>query len=478
MKRRVFLNQSFVLLAVTATGSIFSCVDGQKEKGASFVIKQFEDSGLSHFSYAILADKKIILIDPARNPKPYYDYAEENDAKIIAVIETHPHADFVSCHLEIHQQKEAEIYVSKLVKASYPHQTFDEGDSIELSSQLQLKAIHTPGHSPDSISVILEEKGKDIAVFTGDALLFGSVGRPDLREYSGEAVTERENLAKQMYHTIHQKYALLEDEVLVYPAHGAGSLCGNAIRDVKESTIGYEKAHNFAFQQTKEEEFVKQLLSDQPHIPQYFPYDVELNKKGAKVLSDALSSVPVLAAHNVGAKTIVDTRTSAQFRASHFPESINIPDNKKFETWLGTIISPEERFYLVVDKEEDIEKQLSKVAKIGYEVLIAGVVIYGNHQGEQYHEFEEAFLSADSNKYIILDIRTEKESAEDRVFENAVNIPLAELQSKINTLPTDKAIYVHCASGFRSSIGTSLIKKALPDAAIYDIGDKIKQFRK
>lgn len=480
MKRRLFLNQSVMLFAFAASGGAFACTRGKNRGKGSYVIKQFEDEGLAHFSYAIVVDKKIVLIDPARDPQPYYDYAKANNASIVAVIETHPHADFISSHVEIHQQEGATIYISKLAGATYPHEPFDEETHIELTDSIRLRAIHTPGHSPDSISVILEEAGEDIAVFTGDALLFGSVGRPDLREYSGEAVTARENLARQLYHTVHQKYAVLGDEVLVYPAHGAGSLCGNAIRDVKESTIGYEKAHNYAFEQRSEEAFVQLLLSDQPHIPAYFPYDVELNKQGVKALSTALQAVPLLeiADRDITGAIVVDTRDSEQFQLSHWPKSINIPDNSKFETWLGTVVSPDSNFYLIAESVADITRQLNKAAKIGYEALIAGAFVYGNRQEERYEAFNADSFDPTDDRHLILDVRTAKEFEEERVFENAINIPLAELNDKLQTLPTGKPIYVHCRSGYRSAIGSSLIKRALPASEVYDIGSSIKTYRK
>ena len=477
MERRVFIRQSsFALLAF----AVSSCVGARKESSGSFEIQQFEDKGLSHFSYAILVDKQIVLVDPVRDPRPYYDYAEEHGAEIIAVVETHPHADFVSSHLQIHQEKQAKIYVSKLVNATYPHEAFDEGDEIVLSDRVRLVALHTPGHSPDSISVILRDEDKDKAVFTGDALLFGSVGRPDLREYSGEAATKRQELARQMYHTVHQKYALLDNDVLVYPTHGAGSLCGNAIRDVKESTIGYEKKHNFAFQIEDEQEFVNALLQDQPHIPKYFPYNVELNRRGAPALEHAIQAISVSSVDSGGLYPValIDTRTSKQFRASHLPQSVNIPDNKKFETWLGTFVDPKDNFYLIVADEADKEQQLSKAAKIGYEALIKGVLVYGDHQGEHYADFDKSDFDKHKSDYVILDIRTAQEASEDPVFDNAINIPLSELEEKIATLPTDKPIYVHCASGYRSSIGSSLIKKERPHADVYDISSAIKEYKK
>lgn len=480
MKRRSFIHQSsFALLAFGMSNAMASCLRTSKENGSSFEIKQFEDEGLSHFSYAILVDRKIVLVDPARDPRPYYDYAESHEAKIVGVIETHPHADFISSHLQIHQEKQAKIYVSKLVKATYPHEAFDEGDTIVLSDTVKLMALNTPGHSPDSISVVLREQDQDKVVFTGDALLFGSVGRPDLREYSQEVATQRQQLAQQMYHTIHRKYALLDDSVLVYPTHGAGSLCGHAIRDVKVSTIGYERVHNFAFQIRDEQEFVDKLLQDQPYIPRYFPYNVEINKKGVGALEQSIKAIPIFVAghSDFSSAVLVDSRESQPFRKSHLPQSINIPDNKKFETWLGTIIPPEDSFYLIVGTDEEKEERLVKAAKIGYERLVKGVIIYGEHQGETSRDFDQEWFDANQGKYVILDVRTDKEASEDSIFDDAIHIPLSELKEKIGTLPTDKAIFVHCASGYRSSIGSSLIKKYSSDIEVYDIGSDIKKYR-
>lgn len=477
MNRRFFINQSLLFLAAVASNQVFA---GKTMNREEFLIKQFEDTGLAHFSYAILVKKKIVLIDPARDTKPYYDFAIANNAEIISIIETHLHADFVSSHLEISQFKKAKIYASKLANANYKHQNFDDGDVINLSTDIQLKAINTPGHSPDSISILLQNKGKDTAVFSGDSLLFGSVGRPDLREYSGELATERKKLAGQMHDTIHQKFAKLDDSVLVYPAHGAGSLCGSSIRNVKESTIGYEKAHNFAFQNIPKEQFIETLLKDQPHIPQYFPYDVELNRKGAGELSKALLAIPFLklTAYNFKPEeVIVDIRTPASFASSHFPGSINIAENSKFETWLGTIIKPEQKIYLIANSESELKTVFAKASKIGYDSFIKGGFVYDNYPGESFKEFDrDKFLSAKA-EYLIVDVRTAKEASEDKIFNDAKNIPLAELQEKINDLPKDKPVVLHCASGFRSGIGISIIKSLAPNIEVYDIGAEIGKYR-
>ena len=282
-------------------------------------IKQFEDKGLSHFSYAILADKKVMLVDPARNPQPYYDYAKENGAEIIGVIETHPHADFVSSHLEIHKTTGATIYISEKVGADYPHQAFDEGDEIDLSDAVKLRALFTPGHSPDGISTVLSENDTDKAVFTGDTLFIGDVGRPDLREKAGKMQAKREELARMMYHSTREKLMKLDDDVLVYPAHGSGSLCGKGMSDANSSTIGAEKATNNALQEMSEDEFVNMLLEDQPFVPKYFPYNVDLNKQGAPAYLESINKVVRMQKDFIPEEgaVIVDTRNAELYKSSH-----------------------------------------------------------------------------------------------------------------------------------------------------------------
>ena len=201
-------------------------------------IEQFEDKSLSHYSYAILSecDRQVVLVDPSRDIRPYLTYAENNEAKITGVIETHPHADFVSGHLELHQTTGATIYCSALVGAVYPHQSFDDGDVIHFG-KITLKALNTPGHSPDSISIVLMHDGKDKAVFTGDTLFIGDCGRCDLRESAGDLTAKRKELAAKMYHSLRENLAVLNACVIVYPAHGAGTLCGKALSEANRRLL-------------------------------------------------------------------------------------------------------------------------------------------------------------------------------------------------------------------------------------------------
>lgn len=442
------------------------------------VIHQFEDDGLAHFSYAVLVGNQVVLVDPGRNPQPYYDFAAQHQATIVGVIETHPHADFVSSHLQIHKEKGATIYISKLAEASYPHQAFDEGDRIVLGSGVVLRAVFTPGHSPDGISIVLSEDDKDKAVFTGDTLFIGDVGRPDLRESAGAIMMQRKELARMMYYSTREKLMVLNDDVVVYPAHGAGSLCGKAISDAKSSTIGQEKLTNYALQEMSEEAFVALLLQDQPFIPQYFPYNVDLNKTGAPSYLDSKEAVPVLVnlVDMEKGMTVIDGRAQDIFKQSHVPEAINIMKGAKFETWLGSLVAPGERYYLVAENEQSLEVLISKAAKIGYELLIAGAGIYTAVDGESMLFFDKNAFDANPDLFTIIDIRNAGEVAQQQVFQNSINIPLPELMQRTSEIPTDKPIVVHCGTGYRSAAGSSIIQQALKGAQVLDMGAYIKEY--
>jgi glyoxylase-like metal-dependent hydrolase (beta-lactamase superfamily II)/rhodanese-related sulfurtransferase len=396
----------------------------------------------------------------------------------VAVVETHPHADFVSSHWEICHIKEAEIYTSQLTRAAYPHTTFDDGDCFQLG-ELSLHALNTPGHSPDSICVLVKDAArKPRVLFSGDTLFIGDVGRPDLREKTGALVASRQALARDLYRSTREKLLPLPDELLVYPGHGAGSLCGKALRSAPSSTIGDEKKSNPALQPMTEEAFVAFLLADQPFVPLYFPYDVALNKHGAPVLKDSLRQVPHLApdCRFSTSALLVDTRPAATFREGHLPQALNIQDGLKFETWLGTLIAPEEKFYLVAADEASLQKVIAKTAKIGYESHIKGAVVHPKGQTEV-----SALLDLDAFKdhpenYTVVDIRNPEELEDQQFFPRSLHVPLPELRRRIPEIPTDKPIVVHCASGYRSAVGSSILANVIKEQPVYDLGEGIKDF--
>ncbi|MBW2961466.1 MBL fold metallo-hydrolase [Mesonia aestuariivivens] len=441
-------------------------------------IKQFNDKALAHYSYAIVSEGKMAVVDPARNPMPYYQYAEENNAKIVAVLETHPHADFVSSHYQIHQETGASIYVSKLLGADYPHQSFDDGDHF-IMGNIKFSAINSPGHSPDSITILAEAEDEK-ALFTGDTLFIGNVGRPDLREKAGNMHAKREELAKQMYYTIKDKFTHLPNETLVYPAHGAGSLCGKNMSDASSSTLGNERVSNWAFKEQTEEEFVNEILSDQPMIPYYFGFDVDTNKKGADNFSKSIGEVPLLL--NVEeveeGVMIIDIRAQQEFKENYLLGSINIQgirSPQKLETWLGAIVQPKEAFYLVVPTVEMAETTLSRVASIGYEKQLKAVITLSSALASIEKINLEEFKNNIDN-YTIVDIRNVVEVVKKKPFKNSINIPLHELRERANEVPTDKPIVVHCAAGYRSAVGSSILKRELKNMTVLDLSDAIKYF--
>jgi len=447
-------------------------------------IRQFEDTNLSHYSYAILSEheKKIILIDPARNTRPYLDYAQENEAEIIGVIETHPHADFISSHLEFNQLTGTTIYTSKLVKAFYPHQAFDEGQSIQLG-RIKLSAINTPGHSPDSISILLEHEGKQKAVFTGDTLFIGDCGRPDLREGAGNIHATRQELAKEMYHSLRYKLMKLDDDVLVYPAHGAGTLCGKNLSKESKSTIGKEKQTNWCLRESSEAEFVKELLAGQPFVPQYFPFDVELNRKGAAPMQQNIEKISTSETNHLvsnpfpdPALWIIDTRKDEDYQHGHFPNSINLMEDGSFETWLGSLIKPGEKFYMAAGSKEQLHRMIIRAAAIGYETSIAAaVVITGGKIKEA--QIDITRFKKYPKDYTIVDVRNDLEVKEGKIFPGSISIPLTQLVDRLNEIPTDKPIVVHCAAGYRSAAASSLIHSKLNGTvSIYNLGEAVKEF--
>lgn len=439
------------------------------------IIHQFYDKGLAHASYAIISQGKMAVVDPARDPQPYYDLATEHGAQIVSVIETHPHADFVSSHVEISQQTGAAIYVSKLLGANYAFTGFDDGDTIELGD-LTLKAINTPGHSPDSICILVEDEfGQAKAIFTGDTLFVGDVGRPDLRESVGNITAKKEELARAMYHSTREKLMKLPESVVVYPAHGPGSLCGKNMSPDLNSTIGRELRENYALQLMTEIQFVKTLTEDQPFIPKYFGFDVDLNKQGASSFEASIAKVPRIDKNTPLEKgvLVVDSRPQAQFKAGHIKGAINIQNGDKFETWLGSIIGPGEAFYLIGEDEATLNVLIRKTAKIGYEQNIKGALLAPDNIAETLAIADTADVIDHSNNYTVVDVRNTYEAEGLNHFDNAINIPLPELRDRINEIPTDKPIVVHCAAGYRSAAGSSIVAAMMPGAEVYDFGEAI-----
>jgi len=451
-------------------------------------IHQFQNQNLSHFSYAILEEntKEIVLIDPSRDIDPYLDWAGENKARIKHVIETHPHADFVSSHLEIYQRTGAQIHVSTAFGALFPHHTFDTGNSIHLG-EINLLSYNTPGHSPDSICILLRYQGKDHSLFTGDTLFIGDCGRPDLREIAGSHNASREELALEMYHSLRKVILPLQNDVLVYPAHGAGSLCGKSLSSASSSTVGAEKIGNWSLQESLPEEFIKTLLSDQPFMPAYFGYDVDLNQHGAPIMKSSLQKIPYLNRNEEDfgldkSAIMVDTRKQDVYNSGHYPNSFNIMAGNSFSTWLGSIIKPHEPFYILAGTEKELDPILIHAADIGYDAFLLGFLTIEGlpFEGPHVQNLEELPLDdfiLHPEGYTILDVRNPGEVKEKIIFQGSLSIPLFELRDRLQEIPLHKPIVVHCAAGYRSAAASSILRTCLEtDHPIYDLGDRIKDF--
>ncbi len=448
------------------------------------IVKQFLDEPLAQYGYAIVSDGEMAVIDPGRNAKPYLDLAQALGAKIVASMLTHPHADFVSGYYDIAQKTGAKVYASELMGLEVPYHGLKDGEEFRVG-KARFKAYLTPGHSPDSMTYVLyDEEGREYAAFTGDWLFIGDVGRADLRSKVGNVKKQREDQARDMYHSLRRMFSILKPATLVYPAHGAGTLCGKALKQANASSIGVEKLDNWAValaHRADEQTFIESLVTGQPHVPKYFPNSVELNRKGPKGYTEALAEINRLgeASAQVVATLdrkalIIDTRPAAAFRKGHLKGAINIPFGKSFSTWLGTLIAPDKPFYLVASNQVALDKAIDQVLAIGYEVKLLGGLIatdYAEGVGPELFPNPEA-LRQDGKDYTIIDVRNPDEVKANPGIPHSLKIPLADLRESLDQVPTDKPIAVHCAAGYRSAVGSSLLLAA-GRQAVYDISEAV-----
>ncbi|HEY9560799.1 MAG TPA: MBL fold metallo-hydrolase [Anseongella sp.] len=443
------------------------------------LIQQFEDKGLAHFSYVVVSDSKAAVIDPGRDIAPYLDFVRDQDARVTTVLETHSHADFISGHMELARKSGARICVSREMNVSFHHHDLQDGDLLPLG-HLQFKGLATPGHSRDSICFLLQDaKKKEHALFSGDTLFIGDVGRPDLRGGFGTSGSAPKELAGAMYDTIRQKLLPLPDHVLVYPAHGAGTLCGKSLKDASSSTIGAEKKGNWAFLSGlsgDRKTFINAILSEQPFIPYYFPFSVMYNQLGMPGLEDSVKDLPRLNDTFMPEKEpfIIDARAKEHFRGNHIKGSFNIPDGLKFETWLGSIVKPGQQFYLIAENAEAGERLIRRIARIGYEFYVKGIVQGLSNGRESYQANLPADFETHPERYTIIDARNRGEYAAGALYPGALNIPLPELTERTREIPPEKPLAVHCAGGYRSAIATSILRSRLTQE-VYDIGNAIEQ---
>ena len=422
-------------------------------------LQRFFVEGLAHASYLFGADGEAAVVDPKRDVDDYIEEAGRQGLKIVAIFNSHPHADFASGFRELSQRTGAKVYVSQHAPVNYEHVPGKDGQHVKIGS-LDVETWETPGHSPDSLSFLVREKGEPVAIFTGDLLFVNDVGRPDLRDADEDPAA----LAGRMYDSLFKKILTLPDEVKVYPAHGAGSLCGRAISDAPFSLVGQERKLNWAMQISDRNEFVRQMTANLPDRPAYFSFDVAINLEGAEPYS-ALPPLDEMTeeelAHAVKDDAVVlDVRPAAQFGAGHVPGSINIGiGSPSFSTWAGFMIPGEKAIVLVVASAEDAKRARLELARIGFDNLLGYIRASALTTKESLPQMslQELKATLQHDGPLVLDVRTPNEWKSNHI-EGARHVPLAAFGKKTPDLPNDRKIAVICGSGYRSSVASSLLK--------------------
>ena len=454
--------------------------------------KQFYLGCLAHASYLIGSAGEAVVVDPQRDVDQYIDEAEAQGLRIKYVIETHLHADFISGHRELAARTGAEIVFGKEAGATFPHRAVNDGDEIRIG-KVVLQIMETPGHTPESISVLVIERGeagngrkgdahrvKGVSgetpkILTGDTLFVGDVGRPDLA--GGKGYTPA-MMAAMMYDTLHGKLLKLDDATEVYPAHGAGSMCGKNMSKETSSTIGEQRRFNYALQPMSKDEFVRMMTVDLPEPPAYFPQDAEINRTGAEALN-RLPELAPLTPEQVRSLTmtqtnslryaILDVRPATEFGAGHISGSLNIGLGGQFAIWAGTLIPMGSPIVIVSESEEKAQEAVTRLARVGHESVkgfLAGGIAAWSDAGfdlatvPQISVNELSDLISQKSDLQILDVRRAPEYQSGHV-PGAQTLPLSSLEQKVASLTIDpaKPTAVICAGGYRSSAATSLLEQ-------------------
>jgi glyoxylase-like metal-dependent hydrolase (beta-lactamase superfamily II)/rhodanese-related sulfurtransferase len=428
--------------------------------------EQFYLACLAHASYMLGSRGEAAVVDPQRDVDIYLQAAQEQGLKIRHIFETHLHADFVSGHKELADRTGANIYIGERAGARFAHVPLRDGSQVSFGD-VRITALETPGHTPEAVCLVVCDAAKSpepALVLTGDTLFIGDVGRPDLsKQYTPQ------QLAGMLYDSLHEKLLRLPDNVLVYPAHGAGSLCGRNMRADRFSSIGTERLTNPALQVSSREDFVHQLTANLPPRPAYFVQDAELNREGAPALEE-LPPLPAIAPARLrtlieeGANAL-DTRSSEQFAAGHVPGSINIPLQGQFATWAGIVLGLEGRPVLIAESPEKIAESRMRLARVGIEECI-GCLPGGVEEWKQaglalalVPQMTAAQLSERMNGMQVLDVRRESEWQAGHIA--GANLwPLDRFASQLPELDREGPLAVHCKSGYRSAIASSLLLRA------------------
>lgn len=432
------------------------------------VFEQFYLGCLAHASYLFVSGGDAVVVDPQRDVDIYLAAAKKHNAEIRHVFETHLHADFVSGHKELARRTGATVYIGPNGGATVAHTEVRDGFELRVGS-MRINVLETPGHTPESICLLLtdEEKSPEPwAVLTGDTLFVGDVGRPDL----SKAFTPRV-LAGMLYDSLHAKLLPLPDDVIVYPAHGAGSLCGRNLGTSRSSTIRTEKLMNYALQIKTRDEFIEQLTSNLPPRPEYFRLDAQINRAGAPALIDLPALQPIESEELKGllenGGVAIDVRASDEFAAAHVPGSISIPLNGQFASWAGTLLGLDSKPVLIADSPEEMSEARVRLSRIGLDE-VHGCLKDGirgwKEAGFELSAVEQTTVRNLSQRMYseqiqILDVRRASEWQAGHV-EGAIFWPLDEFRSSLPNLNREMPVAVICKSGYRSLIACSLLKRA------------------
>jgi glyoxylase-like metal-dependent hydrolase (beta-lactamase superfamily II)/rhodanese-related sulfurtransferase len=435
--------------------------------------KQFYLNCLAHASYLIGSDGQAAVVDPQRDVDQYIQEAAAENLKIKYIIETHLHADFVSGHRELAARTGAEIVFGEKAQAKFPHRAVKDGDQLSVGT-VNLRMLETPGHTPESICVLVtdtEGSGQPQKLLTGDTLFIGDVGRPDLAGAKGYT---KEMMAAMMYDSLHEKLLRLPDAVEVYPAHGAGSMCGKNLSTETSSTIGEQRKFNYALQPMTKDEFVRIMTTDLPEAPAYFSKDAEINRGGAGALNGlpkprglSASEVRTLASQGY---VILDVRPAAEFGAGHISGALNIGLGGQFASWAGSLIPIPAPIVIVAESDQQVEEAQTRLARVGLENVkgfLAGGMTAWKDSGQEIPVVPQ--ISVATLKELIetrpdlqiVDVRRPAEY-ESGHAPRAITAPLANLGEKLPTLdlkPNTQTAII-CAGGYRSSAGASILQRA------------------
>ncbi|MBI2840181.1 MAG: MBL fold metallo-hydrolase [Acidobacteria bacterium] len=437
------------------------------------ILNQYYLGCLAQASY-LIADEMTgdaVVVDPRRDIGQYLDDAGKLGLHIRYAILTHFHADFVAGHIELKEAVGARIGLGRLAQADYEFVPLADGQTIDLGS-VRLRVLETPGHTPESISILVYDLGRSRsvphAVLTGDTLFIGDVGRPDLMAAAGVSATD---LAGALYDSLHRKLLTLPDETLVYPAHGAGSMCGKNLGKETVSTMGAQRRFNYALQPLRRDEFVRLVTADQPDAPQYFAHDAELNRRKRPTLGAVLDRTlrplalgDLLRLKDTGGQ-LLDVREAVEFEGAHMTGAVNVGLHGTFASWCGTVLDHERPIAIIAAPERQQEAAL-RLGRIGLD-QVAGYLDGGMQalesrpdlvrHTERVTAVELSDELASGTRPFILDVRTAGEYEEKRI-ERGVNIPLNHLAEHVDRLPSNQRIVVHCAAGYRSAIAVSMLE--------------------